>query len=492
HSSFFIRNSSFRLLMKLSFPPYSLWETRTGSGSPVVLLHGLSGSSRWWSRNIEALAAGHLVAAADLVGFGRNVRFTGLPQILPPFAEVSSLLARWIATFGEPVHVIGHSMGGQIAIRLAAEHPELVRSLILVNAAGIPFRFEPLAHVRPLPRPPYGGASIARVLVPDFLRAGPTSVAVATTRVVLSDMRTRMQALRLPVLLVWGANDPIVPVHYGEAMQREIEGARLVVIPRAAHVAMWDAPEEFNRIATEFLGEVDAMPPRAPAAPAFGWGISGWTEGMAHREAGTRRDMILVHGLGMSSRYFTHCARALFARGWHPVAPDLPGFGESANAKAGGPDEHARLLARWADALAIRDAVWVGHSIGCNAVARLAASRPDLVRRVVCVGPLWTGSAYPQLRVFTRLALDAFREPWSLYRFVIPAYWRAGLARWWLTWRRFARDVVSPPPANALFLAGARDPLPDRATTPLREVPGAHACVFSHADEVADAITAER
>lgn len=473
---------------RIDLPPYSLWESRAGAGTPVVLLHGLSGSSRWWRRNVDALAARHLVAAVDLVGFGRNRRFRGLPLLLPSFSEVTALLARWLETFGQPVHLIGHSMGGQIAIALASERPDLVRSLILVNAAGMPFRLDPRPHVRAVPKPPYGGPGIARVLVPDFLRAGPASVAVASARVVRGDMRDRMHAIRVPTLLVWGENDPLVPLVYGEAMQREIEGSRLVVIPRAAHVAMWDASEEFNRVALSFLEEVEAAP-FTPAAPAFSWGISGWTDvsaGMAHRQAGRRRDIVLVHGLGMSSAYLVHIAAALFDRGWSPVAPDIPGFGESNNAPPSGPAEHAAILAQWADALGIRDAVWLGHSIGCNTVAHLAAQRPDLVRAKVMVGPLWTRK-HPA-RVVAMLALDALREPLSLYRYVIPAYWRTGIARWLLTWRRFAPDTSTPPPP-ALHLAGERDPLPDRTAVQVATVPGAHACLFSHAEEVGEVVT---
>ena len=466
-----------------------MWETRAGSGTPVVLLHGLSGSTRWWKRNFDALAAEHLVAAADLVGFGRNRRFFGPPRIIPSFGEVTSLVARWLETFGEPVHVIGHSMGAQIAIRVAAARPDLVRSLVLVNATGVPLRFEPLEQVRSLEKPPYGGMSIARVLVPDFLRAGPTSVAVASTRVLRGDVRELMRELRVPVLLVWGENDPIVLLKYAETMHREIPGSRLVVIPRAAHVAMWDAPEEFNRVVLEFLREIETQPPATAGPPSFHWGIAGWTDGIAHRQAGRRRDIVLVHGLGMSSAYFEHFARALFARGWNPVAPDLPGFGESADAPAADASAHAEVLARWADALSIRDAVWVGHSIGCNAVAALAVARPDVVGSSVAIGPLWTLSRHVHTRVFPRLAFDAFREPLALYRYVIPAYWRAGVWRWWRTWRLFARTLSSPPPPATLFVAGARDPLPDRARTPLHDLPGAHACHFSHPEAAADAMT---
>jgi pimeloyl-ACP methyl ester carboxylesterase len=471
---------------RLDFPPYALWETRAGAGSPVALIHGLSGSSRWWSRNVDALAASHLVAAVDLTGFGRNRRYAVLPEIPPSFREIAALLARWLETFGEPVHVIGHSMGGQLAIRVAAERPDLVRSLILVNSAGMPFHVDPRPHVRTLPRPPYGGPGIARVLVPDFLRAGPASVAVAGTRVILGDMRPMMHAIRARVLLVWGEGDPIVPLYYGEAMQREIAGSRLVVIPKAAHVAMWDAPEEFNRIALSFLQEVESRV-AAEEEPAFNWGLAGWTAGIAHRQAGRRRDIVLVHGLGMSSAYFIHLARALFDAGWNPIAPDLPGFGESINARSGDPAEHARLLASWADQLAIKDAVWLGHSIGCNTVAHLRTLRPDLVRESVMIGPLWSSNRYAPWRLFAMLALDAFREPFALYRYVLAAYWRTGLARWWTTWRRFLADIRATPPPG-LYLAGKRDPIPDRTRVTITHVPGAHACTFSHGREVAEAI----
>jgi pimeloyl-ACP methyl ester carboxylesterase len=472
---------------RLEFPPYSLWETRTGAGTPVALVHGLSGSARWWSRNVDALAEKHLVAAVDLVGFGRNRRL-----VPPSFGENASLLARWLATFGEPVHLVGHSMGGHFAIRVASEHPELVRSLVLVNAAGMPFRFDPLPHIRPLPRPPYGGPGIARVLLPDAMRAGPASIAVAGMRVVLADLRERMHAIRVPTLLVWGAGDPLVPVQYGEAMQREIPDSRLVVIPGAAHVAMWDAPEEFNRIVLSFFDEVETRPSSESHTPAFGWGIAGWTNGIAHRQSGPRRDVVLVHGLGMSSRYFSRLARALHARGFHPIAPDVPGFGESVNAPAAGPAEHAQMLASWADAQGIRDAVWIGHSIGCNTVAHLARVRPDLVRRSIMIGPLWTRTRFVSLRTFMMLALDALREPLSLYKFVLPAYWRVGFARWWMTWRRYAADVLTDPPADAVFIAGERDPIPDRTRVEITHVPGAHACIVSHPEDVVDALERRR
>lgn len=445
----------------------------------MVLLHGLSGSSRWWSRNIEALSRDHLVATVDLGRFGRL-----------SFEEVIALVARWIETFGEPVHLFGHSLGGLIAIGVASERPDLVRSLVLISAVGMPFRLNPLPHVKPLPKPPYGGPGIARVLVPDFFRTSPAAIAVAGTRVLLADIRERLRAIRVPTLLVWGEGDPLVPLRYGEAMQQEIPGSRLVVIPRAAHVPMWDAPAEFNEIALSFI---DSLPPScAPGDCVFGWGLSGFTDGIAHRQAGRRRDIVLIHGLGMSSRYFARFARSLFARGWNPIAPDLPGFGESANGPASPPAAHARLLASWADALGIRSAVWVGHSIGCNAVAHVAALRPDLVRHAAYIGPLWTTTRHPHLHFSPRLALDALREPLSLYRYVVPAYWRTGIWRWWRTWQAYLPDITSPPPSEGLMIAGVRDPIPDERRVKITRVAGAHACHFSDGEGVGAVLEAWR
>lgn len=428
-----------------------------------------------------------MVAGVDLVGFGRNRRLT-TPLLMPSFTEVTALLARWLETFPEPVHLAGHSMGGLLAIRLAAERPDLVRSLVLVNAVGMPFGLRPGPHLRALPKRPWG-LNLAPVLLPDAWRAGPTSLAVASARVLRGDARDWMRQIRVPALLVWGEVDPLVPVAYAEEMQRLIPDSRLVVLPRAAHVAMWDQPEKFNQLMLAFLDEVEREPARPFAdRPLFAWGIAGFHDGTAYRQAGRRRDIVLVHGLGMSSAYFEPFARALFTRGWHPVAPDIQGFGESENAPGSPPETHAAQLIAWADAMRIRDAVWVGHSIGCNVVAHVARLRPDICRLPVHIGPLWTRTRYPLLRMFFMLALDAVREPLRLYRFVVPAYWRTGLWRWGISLWRSRHDVRGAVPGH--MVAGERDPLPDRTAVELRHIPGAHACHFSDPEESATAVIA--
>ncbi|HKO01389.1 MAG TPA: alpha/beta fold hydrolase, partial [Thermoanaerobaculia bacterium] len=265
------RQASPLISRDVHLPPYSFRETRTGSGTPVALIHGLGGSSRWWEKNFEALSARHTVAALDLPGFGGNARFFA-PAPMPPFGEMSALVARWLETFGERVHLVAHSMGGLIAIRLAAERPELLRSLTLVCAAGIPFALDPAPHLRAMPQPVRGAVKITRFALPDFLRAGPTAVAVAGARILLTDVREWLAAIEVPTLVVWGEHDPVVPLHYGEEMRRAIRNSRFVVLPRAAHVPMWEEPDAFNAAVTEFVDEIDATSAHVAVGRAFTWG----------------------------------------------------------------------------------------------------------------------------------------------------------------------------------------------------------------------------
>src|SRR2546428_11648921 len=112
---------------EILLPPYRFFETRAGAGTPVVLIHGLGGSADWWRRNIDALAAEHLVVAVDLVGFGRNRFFVRRSSLPLGFRHVAALLGRWIeSTVPEPVHLARQSMGGQTAIHLAAAPPDLL------------------------------------------------------------------------------------------------------------------------------------------------------------------------------------------------------------------------------------------------------------------------------------------------------------------------------------------------------------------------------
>jgi pimeloyl-ACP methyl ester carboxylesterase len=244
---------------RIEIGPHSFWVARAGSGAgtPVILIHGMGGSSDWWRHNIDAVAAEHRVAAVDLIGTGRN-RFVLRRSRLPPgLGEIAAVLARWIESeFAQTVHLVGNSMGGHVAIYLAAARPDLVRSLVLVDTTGLPMSLNPLPHLRNL-FVPDGALSAARLLARDFLRTGLVSLLLALLRVLRDDVRPLLHALTMPVLLVWGNRDPFVPLSYARRLAALLPRARLAVIPGAGHMPMWERPAAFNQEVLAFLREVD-------------------------------------------------------------------------------------------------------------------------------------------------------------------------------------------------------------------------------------------
>jgi pimeloyl-ACP methyl ester carboxylesterase len=224
---------------------------RSGSGPPVVLLHGLAGSTRWWSRNIQALAAHYTVYLVNLPGFG-SFRWRGQHFALGLTAD---WLAAWMAAAEiGPCHIVAHSMGGYLTLKLAARHPELVQRIVLVAPAGVP-------HIRSLPRfvvPIVAAGLVASpkflpILVLDTLRAGPRTLIRAARELIAEDIRTDLNAVTAPVLLVWGSRDALVPPSLGPVMRGALPDARLLVLPGAGHVAQFDRPQAFNSAALAFL-----------------------------------------------------------------------------------------------------------------------------------------------------------------------------------------------------------------------------------------------
>ncbi len=220
-----------------------------GQGAPVVLVHGLSGSARWWQHNIAALAEQMQVFVVDLVGFGdsRGSRFV--------LGEAADVLIGWMDAVGLPVaSLVGHSMGGYIVTDIAANHPERVNRLLLVDAAVMPFErnypqhalglLHELLHLQPAFLP---------VLVQDAMRAGPWTLWGAMREIIRADLREKLPGIVAPTLIVWGALDDVVPVALGRALHAAIPASELVVLARAGHNAMWDQPHEFNRLAVRFL-----------------------------------------------------------------------------------------------------------------------------------------------------------------------------------------------------------------------------------------------
>nr|PZN30478.1 MAG: alpha/beta hydrolase [Chloroflexota bacterium] len=221
-----------------------------GDGPPLVLIHGLSGSARWWRRNVLALAEGFRVYTVDLIGFGGS---RGRQAFV--LDEAAAHLARWSEQLGiGRASFAGHSMGGFIAADLAAGFPDLVDRLVLVDAAALPIGRGYAQHALGLAGAlRFSRPSFLPVLVGDALRAGLWTVVAAARQLLASDLTVRLSDIRAPTLLVWGERDRLVPVEVGRRLQEALPGSRLEIIARAGHNPMWDRPEEFNRLVLEFL-----------------------------------------------------------------------------------------------------------------------------------------------------------------------------------------------------------------------------------------------
>jgi pimeloyl-ACP methyl ester carboxylesterase len=222
-----------------------------GTGDPVVLVHGLAGSMRWWRRNVAALAAHHTVYLLNLPGFGafgrRGLRFA--------LAEAADWLGMWIEAVGiSPCHLVAHSMGGHIVVQLAARQPSLINRLVLVAPALIAGRKQlagyPLALISAaLATPP----SFLPLLAIDTLRAGPLTILRAARSLLADDVQEALKRIVAPTLLIWGKRDALVPPSLGPLLQAELPDARLLLLPGAGHVAQYDRPEQFNAATLEFL-----------------------------------------------------------------------------------------------------------------------------------------------------------------------------------------------------------------------------------------------
>ncbi|HEY8477370.1 MAG TPA: alpha/beta fold hydrolase [Chloroflexota bacterium] len=234
----------------LSHGPHTVYYQVAGEGKPVVLLHGLAGSTRWWAPTIAPLARAFRVYVIDLIHFGGS-------SSRQPFAlnRAARLLIEWMDWLGVPrASIVGHSLGGHIAADLAADFPDRVDRLVLVDAAALPLERNLLRHalglfqtLQSLPR------NIVALLVLDALRAGPVAIWSAAHELLSADIRSKLPRIQAPTLIIWGERDALLPLDLGKRLAALLPRARLAVVDGAGHTPMLERPEAFNRLIVDFL-----------------------------------------------------------------------------------------------------------------------------------------------------------------------------------------------------------------------------------------------
>jgi pimeloyl-ACP methyl ester carboxylesterase len=218
-----------------------------GAGPPLVIVHGLAGSWRWWRPVLPALAA------------HREVHLVDLPHAPPagPTRQRHDRLAAWFDAAGlERASVVGHSLGGHAAAQLAGRDPDRVDRLVLAAPVGVPTGRRLAGHALPLALSlARGRPAFVPLLARDALRTGPASLLRGALEAARADLRHELAAVRVPTLLVWGERDALVPAALGDVWREALVDVRLARLPRAGHIPMFEAPDAFVEVVLGFLEE---------------------------------------------------------------------------------------------------------------------------------------------------------------------------------------------------------------------------------------------
>ena len=263
---------------------------RAGWGPVVVLIHGVTGSSLTWEHVIEPLAEHYTVVAPDLLGHGESAKPRGDYSLGAYASGIRDLLA---ALGHDRATVVGHSLGGGVAMQMAYQFPERVERLVLVSSGGLGREVNILLRAAALPgsefvlplltaRPIIERTSaLAGAFARLGFRPGADLEEIWTGFCSLSDVEARAAfvhtlrgiidpggqrvsatdrlylAAEMPSLIVWGERDPVIPFAHGLRASESMPGSRLVSFPDAGHFPHRDDPRRFNRALLDFLEETD-------------------------------------------------------------------------------------------------------------------------------------------------------------------------------------------------------------------------------------------
>jgi pimeloyl-ACP methyl ester carboxylesterase len=279
-----------------------------GSGPPVVLIHGMVNSSRHWRGVAQSLAQRYSVIAPDLIGHGDSATPRGDYSLGAHAASIRDLLA----VIGvERASIVGHSLGGGVAMQFFYQFPQRTQRLVLISSGGLGHEVSPLLRSAALP-----GASgllrlathprllrglsaagsrldgigsrygvqlqaIARALQP-LERPGARTAFLHTLRSVIDIEGQRVNANdrlylleEMPTMIVWGARDRTIPPQHGRAAHALAPGSRFELLQKAAHFPHLEDPDGLAALLLDFLASTqpaqiedgDWGPLLAPRAP---------------------------------------------------------------------------------------------------------------------------------------------------------------------------------------------------------------------------------
>lgn len=257
--------------------------------TPCLLIHGLAGSSNWWSENIPALAATRRTIAIDLPGFGASEAARSYDPM-----EMAGVIDEFCERLGlEKIDVVGHSLGTLLAVELAFRHPHRLRRLVLTGgpiSSVIGLARSPIRTIRRRPKVANFLIEVATTGIPlpaslrKFIARHPMLRMLTLTPYVFNareleprfaemmisgtgsrgmfptlasgfryEAEQAMSGLRCPTMVISGAHDKIAPIEDLEEFSESEIVEKFVVLESTGHCAMFEQPDEFNREVLEFL-----------------------------------------------------------------------------------------------------------------------------------------------------------------------------------------------------------------------------------------------
>jgi pimeloyl-ACP methyl ester carboxylesterase len=256
-----------------------------GEGPVLLLIHGMAGTCENWRDVIEPLARQHTVIAPDLPGHGTSAGGPGDYSLGSLAAGLRDLL---VSLGHERATLVGHSLGGGIAMQFSYQFPEMIERLALVSSGGLGPEVSPVLRAAALPGAELFiaatastgqkiGGAIGRGLSMVGMKPAADLAEVARGYASLAEPRRRKAFLatlrsvvdtegqrvsasdrlylaeEVPVLIVWGARDPIIPARHGEDAHRAISGSKLEIFEDTGHMPQLEQPGRFISVLEDFL-----------------------------------------------------------------------------------------------------------------------------------------------------------------------------------------------------------------------------------------------
>ena len=241
-----------------------------GSGDPILLLHGVSAAGITWYPVIGPLSAHFRVFAPDIVGYGESDKPAA--DYDPPY------YCAWLTAFLDAVglkkaHVVGHSQGGAISLRFALDSPARVKSLVLVDSAGLgvgsgasfgvllamlcynlfPSRTTGLWVTRQVMHDPQNLDPALGEYIDEVTKAPGGRRALLRGRADTRIPPEQLAQIAHQTLIIWGQEDRLLPVAQARTAAKALPHAQLHVIPEAGHTPFIDQPQQFNDVLLSFL-----------------------------------------------------------------------------------------------------------------------------------------------------------------------------------------------------------------------------------------------